>query len=49
LQTSLPAVFRTGDIRHNYIKRLSRGVGEGSMAIAFIHQYLARQGCDRGN
>jgi hypothetical protein len=27
--------------RHNSIKRVSSGVGEGSMAIAFIHQYLA--------
>jgi thioredoxin reductase (NADPH) len=28
-------------VRHNSIKRVSSGVGEGSMAIAFIHQYLA--------
>jgi thioredoxin reductase (NADPH) len=42
LETSLPGVFSAGDVRHNSIKRVSSGVGEGSMAIAFIHQYLAR-------
>jgi thioredoxin reductase (NADPH) len=41
LETSLPGVFCAGDVRHNSIKRVSSGVGEGSMAIAFIHQYLA--------
>jgi thioredoxin reductase (NADPH) len=43
LETSLPGVFCAGDVRHNSIKRVSSGVGEGSMAIAFIHQYLALQ------
>jgi thioredoxin reductase (NADPH) len=37
----MPGVFCAGDVRHNSIKRVSSGVGEGSMAIAFIHQYLA--------
>jgi thioredoxin reductase (NADPH) len=41
LETSLPGIFCAGDVRHNSIKRVSSGVGEGSMAIAFIHQYLA--------
>jgi thioredoxin reductase (NADPH) len=41
LETSLPGVFSAGDVRHTSIKRVSSGVGEGSMAIAFIHQYLA--------
>jgi thioredoxin reductase (NADPH) len=41
LETSLAGVFSAGDVRHNSIKRVSSGVGEGSMAIAFIHQYLA--------
>ncbi len=44
LETSLPGVFCAGDVRHNSIKRVSSGVGEGSMAIAFIHQYLALAG-----
>jgi thioredoxin reductase (NADPH) len=43
LETSLPGIFCAGDLRHNSIKRVSSGVGEGSMAIAFIHQYLALQ------
>ncbi|MGA8940275.1 MAG: FAD-dependent oxidoreductase [Acidobacteriaceae bacterium] len=41
LETNLPGVFCAGDLRHDSIKRVSSGVGEGSMAIAFIHQYLA--------
>jgi thioredoxin reductase (NADPH) len=41
LETNLPGVFCAGDVRHDSIKRVSSGVGEGSMAIAFIHQYLA--------
>lgn len=41
LETSLPGVFCAGDVRHDSIKRVSSGVGEGSMAISFIHQYLA--------
>jgi thioredoxin reductase (NADPH) len=41
LETSMPGIFCAGDVRHNSIKRVSSGVGEGSMAIAFIHQYLA--------
>jgi thioredoxin reductase (NADPH) len=41
LETSLPGVFCAGDVRHASIKRVSSGVGEGSMAIAFIHQFLA--------
>jgi thioredoxin reductase (NADPH) len=43
LETSLPGVFCAGDVRHDSIKRVSSGVGEGSMASAFIHQYLALQ------
>jgi thioredoxin reductase (NADPH) len=43
LETSLPGIFCAGDVRHGSIKRVSSGVGEGSMAIAFIHQFLALQ------
>jgi len=43
LETNLPGLFCAGDVRHDSIKRVSSGVGEGSMAIAFIHQYLALQ------
>jgi thioredoxin reductase (NADPH) len=41
LETSLPGIFAAGDVRHGSIKRVAAGVGEGSMSIAFIHQYLA--------
>lgn len=40
LETNLPGLFCVGDVRHNSIKRVSSSVGEGSMSIAFIHQYL---------
>jgi len=41
LETAVPGVFAAGDVRHGSIKRVASGVGEGSMAIAFVHQYLA--------
>ena len=41
LETSGPGLFAAGDVRHGSVKRVASGVGEGSMAIAFIHQYLA--------
>jgi thioredoxin reductase (NADPH) len=43
LETSVPGVFAVGDVRHGSIKRCASAVGEGSMAIAFIHQYLAQE------
>jgi thioredoxin reductase (NADPH) len=41
LETSVPGVFCVGDIRHGSIKRVASGVGEGSMVISFVHEYLA--------
>jgi thioredoxin reductase (NADPH) len=41
LETNLPGLFCVGDVRHSSIKRVSSSVGEGSMAVAFVHQYLA--------
>ena len=41
LETSVPGIFAAGDVRHGSIKRVAAGVGEGSMAIAFVHPYLA--------
>ena len=41
LETNLSGLFCVGDVRYKSIKRVSSSVGEGSMAIAFIHQYLA--------
>jgi thioredoxin reductase (NADPH) len=43
LETSVPGIFAVGDVRHGSIKRVASGVGEGSMAIAFVHQYLAEK------
>jgi thioredoxin reductase (NADPH) len=43
LETSLPGIFAAGDVRSNSVKRVASGVGEGSMVIAFIHEYLAVQ------
>jgi thioredoxin reductase (NADPH) len=41
LETSVPGIFAAGDVRHGSIKRVAASVGEGSMAIAFVHTYLA--------
>jgi thioredoxin reductase (NADPH) len=41
LETTIPGVFAAGDVRHGSIKRVASAVGEGSMAIAFVHEYLA--------
>ena len=43
LETSVPGVFACGDVRLSPVKRVAAAVGEGSMAIAFVHQYLAQQ------
>lgn len=40
LETSVPGIFACGDIRFSPVKRVAAAVGEGSMAIAFVHQYL---------
>jgi thioredoxin reductase (NADPH) len=40
LETSLPGVFAIGDVRSGSIKRVASAVGEGSIAISFIHQAL---------
>jgi thioredoxin reductase (NADPH) len=41
LETSVPGVFACGDVRLSPVKRVASAVGEGSMAIAFVQQYLA--------
>ena len=40
LETSLPGVFAVGDVRSGNVKRVASAVGEGSIAIAFVHQVL---------
>ena len=41
LESSVPGVFVAGDVRHGSIKRVASAVGEGSIAVQFVHQYLA--------
>ena len=41
LETNVPGIFAVGDVRANSVKRVAAGVGEGSMVVSFIHQYLA--------
>ena len=40
LETSLPGVFAVGDVRAGSLKRVASAVGEGSIAVAFVHQVL---------
>jgi thioredoxin reductase (NADPH) len=41
LESSVPGVFVAGDVRHGSVKRCASAVGEGSIAVQFIHQYMA--------
>jgi thioredoxin reductase (NADPH) len=41
LESSVPGVFAVGDVRHGSIKRVASSVGEGSIAVQFVHHYLA--------
>lgn len=42
LETSVPGIFAAGDVRHGSVKRVASGVGEGAIAVQFIHQYLSK-------
>jgi thioredoxin reductase (NADPH) len=42
LETSTPGIFAAGDVRHGSIKRAASAVGEGSISVQFMHQYMAR-------
>ncbi|MBK5096134.1 MAG: FAD-dependent oxidoreductase [Gemmatimonadetes bacterium] len=41
LETSLPGVFVAGDVRHGSVKRVASAVGEGSMAVMYVHRHLS--------
>jgi thioredoxin reductase (NADPH) len=41
LESSVPGIFVAGDVRGRSVKRVASAVGEGSMAVQFIHQFLA--------
>lgn len=42
LETNVPGIFAAGDVRHGSMKRVAAGVGEGSIAVQLVHQYLKR-------
>jgi len=42
LETSVPGIFVAGDVRYGSVKRVASGVGEGAIAVQFIHQYLSK-------
>jgi thioredoxin reductase (NADPH) len=41
-ETAIPGVFAAGDVRHSSVKRVASGVGEGSVVVQMVHQYLAK-------
>jgi thioredoxin reductase (NADPH) len=41
LETSFPGMFAAGDVRHGSVKQCASAVGEGAMAVTFVHRYLA--------
>lgn len=43
LETSVPGIFAAGDVRDGAIRRVANAVGEGSVAVALVHQYLASE------
>jgi thioredoxin reductase (NADPH) len=40
LETNIPGLFAAGDVRHGSVKRCASAVGEGAMAVSFVHRYL---------
>jgi thioredoxin reductase (NADPH) len=42
LETNVPGVFAAGDVRHQSVKRCASAVGEGAMAVAFVHRYISQ-------
>ena len=42
LETSVPGIFAAGDVRYQSVKRVASGVGEGSIAVQFVHQYMSK-------
>ena len=48
LETDIPGVFAAGDVRSGSTKRCATAVGEGAMAVQFVHAYLARSATARG-
>jgi thioredoxin reductase (NADPH) len=49
LETSMPGVFAAGDVRHGAVKRVASAVGEGSVAVQLVHEYLGSSEADSGS
>jgi thioredoxin reductase (NADPH) len=47
LETSLPGVFAVGDVRRGSVKRVAAAVGEGAIAVRYLHEYLAARRLER--
>jgi thioredoxin reductase (NADPH) len=47
LETTVPGIFAVGDVRAANVKRVASAVGEGSIAVAFVHQVLQEEGAPR--
>jgi thioredoxin reductase (NADPH) len=43
LETSIPGVFAVGDVREGAVRRVANSVGEGSIVLYFVRQYLANR------
>jgi len=43
LESSMPGVFAAGDVRYRSVKRVASAVGDGSIAIQLVHEYLSEQ------
>jgi len=42
LETNVPGIFAAGDVRYGSVKRVASGVGEGAIAVQFVHRYLSK-------
>lgn len=40
LETSIPGIFAAGDVRHGVVRRVASAVGQGAVAVSFVHKYL---------
>jgi thioredoxin reductase (NADPH) len=40
METSVPGIFAAGDVRHGVVRRVASAVGQGSVALSFVHKYL---------
>jgi thioredoxin reductase (NADPH) len=41
METSVPGIFAAGDVRNGVVRRVASAVGQGSVCVSFVHEYLA--------